>query len=466
MLGIKLERNSQLSLARQIYQAMREQMMRGQLEPGEVLPSTRELAKQLAVSRNTAYEAYDMLFAEGFTLSRPGSSTRVASGLRLEKTSTTKQPVDMSGAKSACWKADFRTGRPELRCFPQQLWLQLLHRAAHDMPLKQWSYSGPEGLPILREEIAAWLFRSKGLEVDPRDIFITAGATQALHLLADILFQEGKKIIVEDPCHLGMLRVLQGKGLVIIPVPVDQHGLKSEFLDGEGVGAAYITPSHQFPLGGILPASRRAALLRLSREYNFYIIEDDYDSEFRYEGAPVAPLYSMDSQQVIYVGTFSKILFPALRIGYLILPYKMQEQWRYLRTHADVQNPPFEQAALAEYLRSRKLDRHIRKMRKIYGDRRRVLLSSLEECFSKGWRAWGDAAGLHLALEFPGRSFDRDFAARAREYGICITPADYHSISKGMHLDKIILGYGHLDNDEIRAGIRLLHDFMEEHHLT
>ncbi len=461
----ELQRNSQISLARQIYQTLSKQMIQGELKPGEALPSTRELAKQLGVSRNTAYEAYDMLAAEGFIESRPGSSTRVANGLQLEKSPVAAETQNEPASEFASWKADFRTGRPDLRCFSRTLWLQLISRAAQAMPLEYWNYSGPEGLPRLREEIAAWLFRSKGLKVNPRDVFITAGATQALHLLTEIFSKLGKGIIVEDPCHLGMLRVMQSKGLEISPVPVDQKGMIIELLNGVGTGAVYVTPSHQFPLGGILPASRRSALLRLARQSNFYVIEDDYDSEFRYEGAPVAPLFSMDPQQVIYVGTFSKILFPAVRIGYVILPPPLQAQWRYLRTHADVQNPPFEQAALAEYLGSRKLDRHIRKMRKLYGERRRVLLESLEDNFEKPWRVWGDAAGLHLVLEFPGRCFDRDFMIQARTQGIRITPVNYHNINKGVHLDKIILGYGHIDKDEIRAGIRLLKEFMQDNNV-
>ena len=360
------------------------------------------------------------------------------------------------------FRADFKTGQPDLRYFPRYLWQQLFVKTFEKMPLNQLGYSGPEGLLSLREEIAAWLFRSKGLAVSSQDIFITAGATQALHLLADLLSIEGREMLIEDPCHIGMLRALQGKGYSMRPVPVDALGLQTEYLDGKGVGAIYVTPSHQFPLGGILPANRRAELIRFARDYNLYIVEDDYDSEFRYCGSPISPLYSMDPQRVIYVGTFSKILFPALRIGFVVLPRQLHSQWRHLRIHADVQNPPFEQAALAEYLHTRKLDRHVQQMRRVYGQRRKILLQTLDEKFGKVWHPWGDAAGLHLALEFPGMRFDSEFAQRARKCGIRVTPVEYHSICKGKHLDKLLLGYGHLDPDEIRKGILLLHDFMKE----
>ena len=461
MWGIELQRQCEISLSRQIYNTLRDGILDGRIKPGEAMPSTRELAKQLTVSRNTVCEAYEMLLAEGFVISRQGSPTRVAEGLRLEK-SPALERVEETMLHSQSFKADFRTGQPDLRYFPRHLWQQLLIKTFEKMPLNQLGYAGPEGLLPLREEIAAWLFRSKGLAVSSQDIFITAGATQALHLLAHLLCTEGREMLIEDPCHIGMLRALQGKGYSMRPVPVDALGLQTEYLDGKGAGAVYVTPSHQFPLGGILPANRRAALIRFARKYNLYIVEDDYDSEFRYCGAPISPLYSLDSQRVIYVGTFSKILFPALRIGYVVLPRQLHSRWRYLRIYADVQNPPFEQAALAEYLHTRKLDRYVQQMRRLYGQRRQVLLQTLDETFGKECHSWGDAAGLHLALEFPGMHFDKEFAQRGRNNGIRVTPVEYHSIRKGNHLDKLLIGYGHLEPDEIRKGILLLRDFMKE----
>ncbi|AGL03330.1 transcriptional regulator with HTH domain and aminotransferase domain [Desulfoscipio gibsoniae DSM 7213] len=457
MLGIELRRNSGVSLARQIYRTLRNQMTEGRLKQGDVLPSTRELAKHLTVSRNTVYEAYEMLSAEGFIESRPGSQTRVANGLLLAKADPPAEHFEEAVQATISYLVDFQTGQPDLRYFPQSSWLQYLRKAAESLPQEQWGYSGAEGIPALRREIAGWVYRSKGMTVHPQNIFITSGATQALHLLAELLSVYGKDILMEDPCHMGMLRVLQGKGFNILPVPVDKQGLQTDFLKNSGACAIYVTPSHQFPLGGILPATRRAALIRFARENDLFIIEDDYDSEFRYCGPPVAPLYTMDSQRVIYVGTFSKILYPALRIGFVVLPRRFHSQWCYLRRHVDVQNPPFEQAALAKYLRTRKLDRHVRKMRKLYGQRREILLQAIEEKFSRTWHPWGDASGLHLALEFPGLHFDQAFLLRCKESGIRIALVDYHSINKNLHSDKLLLGYGHLEAKEIRQGVSLLH---------
>ena len=458
MWGIALQHHSEVALARQLYQILREKMTEGQLNPGEALPSTRELAKQLAVSRNTICEAYEMLAAEGYIISRQGTKTRVAAGLQLEKAAPAF-PENIPAA-SAPLIADFQTGRPDIRQFPRHLWLQLLRKATNELPPALWSYSGPAGLPALRREIAAWLYRSRGLAVEPQDLFITAGATQALKLLAELLAGDGREIIMEDPCHRGMLQVLQGRGVPVYPVPVDRQGLQTGALARKGACAVYVTPSHQFPLGGILPAGRRAELVRYARENGLYLLEDDYDSEFRYTGPPVAPLYSLDPQQVIYIGTFSKILFPALRIGYVILPRQLQGRWRHLRTYTDVQNPPFAQAALAEFLQTRKLDRHIQNMRRLYGHRRNILLQTLAAVFGSNWRAWGDTAGLHLAVEFPGRCFDDAFIRHCQSKGLRIGTVETHSIRKGEHLAKLLLGYGHLEPEEIKTGLALLHTIV------
>lgn len=464
MWGIELQRNSDISLSRQIYNTFRTRIIDGRMKSGEALPSTRELAEQLSVSRNTVCEAYDMLLAEAYIESRQGSPTRVAQGIQLD-TMHRSAPLGQNHSarvpkksnKPACGiKADFRTGLPDLHKFPMHQWLKLMYKASEQLTAGQWGYTGPEGLTPLREEIAAWIFRSRGMDVKPEDVFITAGATHALHILSELLFTDPCEIIVEDPCHTGMLRTLKNRGFNTIPVPADEHGLQTECLKGLHSKTVYVTPSHQFPLGGILTAGRRAALIRYAEENRAYIIEDDYDSEFRYIGPPVAPLHSMDPDRVIYVGTFSKIIFPSLRIGYVVLPHELQSRWRYLRIHTDVQNPPFEQAALAEFLHSRRFDRHVQQMRKLYGQRRQVLLQALEREFGRNHRIWGDAAGLHMTVEFPGFHFDRNFLNKCGENGVHLQTIETHCIHKGIHTGKLLLGYGHLTPEEIRAGILLL----------
>jgi GntR family transcriptional regulator/MocR family aminotransferase len=439
----------------QIYRMLKEQILDGTMREREPLPSTRQLAEQLGISRSTVVEAYDMLLAEGFLVSRQGAPTLVAEGLVLPREER-KQPVDQMVERGKVL-ADFQTGRPDLNLFPRELWLRLLAQSSAHLTAEEYGYTGPQGSFPLRQEIAAWLGRNRGFLPNPEDIFITAGATHALRVLTDVLCSDGGGILIEDPCHMGLYETLKTCGCEIFPVPADEQGIRTDYLPAHSNAAAvYITPSHQFPLGGILPAPRRAALLRYAKERGIYIIEDDYDSEFRFSGAPVAPLFAMDSSRVIYVGTFSKTVFPALRIGFAILPIELQERWRDIRTHSDVQNPPFEQAALAEFLRTRKLDRHIRTMRKKYDKRRQALLHALNEEFGSACHACGDAAGLHVAVRFSGARFDDAFQTRCEQAGIYVVTLEEHCIKKGQHIDELVLGYGHLEPEAIREAVLLL----------
>lgn len=398
-----------------------------------------------------------MLITEGFVQSRQGAPTRVAEGLCVNADGP-KPDRAVRKEQEPQDSADFQTGRPDLRRFPKYLWQQILRKTSAELSLSQFGYDGPRGMPELRSEISAWLFRSKGLSVEADSIFITAGATHALHIISKLLSKNGKRIAMEDPCNQGILQTFYDAGCGILPIPVDEKGIQPDLLKDEAdVSAVYVTPSHQFPLGGILPAGRRAELIRYARKNGIYLIEDDYDSEFRYAGEPVAPLYAMDSQRVIYVGTFSKVLFPAIRIGYVIMPEDLRRDWCEARTHTDVQNSPFEQAALAEFLRTRKFDRHIKKMRKLYGTRRSALLEALKAAFGDTWRVLGDAAGLHLVIQFPGICFDEAFLKRCRDSGIRISTAEQHCIRKGRHMDMLLLGYGHMEPQEIQASVTELY---------
>lgn len=462
MFGIELKKNYGISQSRQIYNTIRDLITKGSLKANEKLPSTRELSKHLSVSRNTVCEAYEILISEGYIISRQGALSRVAKELYLQEAHHQKK-IKTAEFSIPEILYDFSTGRPDFTNFPKHLWFQSRTKAIDQMPLSHLGYTDPEGILKLREQIAAWLFRSRGIEVDAHDIFITTGATQALYLLAKILSVKDKKILVEDPCHIGMLRALQNNDIKAYPVPVDFCGLKTDCIKDSESCAVYVTPSHQFPLGGILPAKRRMALIRFARETDSYIIEDDYDSEFRFCGAKVSPLYSLDNNRVIYVGTFSKILFPSLRIGYVILPKQLQNSWRYMRTYMDVQNPSIEQYTLCEFLSSRKLDRHVQKMSRLYGKRQKALLDALNKQKGISWKVCGDAAGLHLILSFSDIRFDKDFHKKCREFGINISSVDYYSIKKGKHLDKLLLGYAHLSSKKISDGVAHLFDFIRDY---
>lgn len=457
---LEISRASGEPVKMQIYRQLKEQMISGELREGEEIPSTRQLASALCVSRSTVVEAFDMLLFEGFLVSRQGAATVVASGLVIQLTPNirNRDPV----LKKQIIRADFQTGRPDLNQFPRGIWRKLLYQAAGEISPAEYGYTGPQGYLPLREEISAWLSRSRGFIVDAKDVFITAGATQALRILTDLLCQKGGSILIEDPCHMGLYKTLQTCGCDVIPVPADEHGLQTANLpDDPKARAVYVTPSHQFPLGGILPAARRAALIRYAQARGIYVIEDDYDSEFRYSGAPIAPLCALDPQHVVYVGTFSKSMFPALRIGFAVLPKALQSGWREIRTHLDVQNPLFEQAALAEFLKTRRFDRHVRIMKNRYAKRREALLNALRDCFGATCDPCGDAAGLHASVRFFGRIFDEAFRLLCAEAGVNAISLEEHCIVKGAHRSELVLGYGHLEPEAILGAVELLARVMD-----
>ncbi len=455
MWGIVLGQNSEIGLAHQIFLSLKERILTGQIGAGETLPSTRELAKGLGVSRNTVCDAYDMLWTEGFIITHQGALSRVADGLQIRSVRKNER-VRKSYKNKPVIMWDFKTGQPDLGLFPWRAWNKIISNAVDGLSKQQLEYSGPKGYEPLCEEIACWLLRSRSMEVDPEDVFITSGATQALHLLVDILNKEGHSFALENPSHPGICTIISDKKYNFHLMNVDREGADVGSLNGKNISAVYVTPSHQFPLGGILPATRRAALIRLAMKENFYVIEDDYDSEFRYCGSPVSPVYSMNSSHVIYVGTFSKTMFPTLRIGFAVLPKSLQNRWKHCRNYMDVQNPILEQVALAEFLRQRKMDKHIGRMRRAYGEKRNILLNSLKKAFGGSVCPWGDASGLHLALQFTGHEFGGQFILACKNAGIRVFPLTKYCFSRNDHKDKLLLGYGHLSSTQIQEGIKVL----------
>ena len=460
MWGITLDNQSETGLSQQIYRSLKKRILAGQLSQGEKLPSTRELAMTLQVSRNTVSIAYDMLWTEGFIIRKQGAPSRVTDGLQIKWLRTNETPKEEPKHKpDILW--DFQSGKPDVSAFPWKVWDQMIRQATYSLPVNQLAYSGPKGNEPLCGEIARWLFRARNMDVKPEDVFITSGATQALYLLIEMLSRTGLPFALENPSHPGVRTLVAERGIPIHQMQVDAHGADITALRGKDIAAVYVTPSHQFPLGGVLPAARRAALIRYAAEKDFYIIEDDYDSEFRYTGMPVSPIYAMDSTRVIYIGTFSKTMFPALRIGFAVLPKALQGRWRHAKTYLDVQNPILEQAALQAFMQTRKLDKHIRQMRRLYGEKRAVLLDSLRCSFGSSVMPWGDAAGLHIALQFTGRTVDEAFTAMCRENGMRIAPVSRYCFGKQEHTDKLLLGYGHLDPRQIRDGVHALAQWIE-----
>ncbi|MBV9227775.1 MAG: PLP-dependent aminotransferase family protein, partial [Chloroflexi bacterium] len=326
--------------------------------------------------------------------------------------------------------------------------------------------------------LARYLLRTRGVRCQSEQILILSGAAQGFSLLARLLVSTGDEIVIEDPVTYEVQLVLKGSGALLCPVPVDERGMRTDvLLDIPPTNAAhassyaqvggsevldshkrpsfvFVTPSHQFPLGGILPIQRRIQLIQFARAANCYLVEDDYDSEFRYEGSPISSLQGLEPERVIYVGTFSKILSPALRLGYMALPGELVERCRSIKRLADLHSPSLEQLVLARFIDEGHLERHIVRMRRVYQRRRNTLINALKACFARQVSILGDATGLHLVAQFCGVEFTQEVVAAIENAGVLVYPVEQHAIIKGRHVDKIILGYGHLTHEQIELGIR------------
>lgn len=342
---IMVDRQSPLTLARQIDQQIRQLILSGAFPSGYRLPSTRKLSADLSVSRNTVIEAYSQLSAEGYLTPHAGSGTVVAEGLHVlaHAMPSAQTPVRKQKKTPPQNTIDFRTGIPALASFPRREWGNLYREICSQIPASSFGYCETSGALALREAIAQYLCRSRGLSCDPNQIVITSGATQGLSLISHILQDKQKVVLVEYPTHTGLRKVITAAGCSIAGVPVDDRGLRTELLDTrmQRTSFIYTTPSHQYPTGSILPIQRRLALIRYAQQNNCYIVEDDYDGEFRYEGQPVSTLYELDPVRVIYLGSLSKILAPSLRLGFLVLPEALLAPCKRLKMYSDVHTDVF-----------------------------------------------------------------------------------------------------------------------------
>ncbi len=458
---LKLDRAGGVNLARQIYLGIKAAILDDRLAAGEQLPSTRNLAESLAVARNTVTEAYELLKAEGYIHSSQGSGSRVTENLYLPPAKRESRPR-IKVSEPSLIRYDFKTGLPLIPASLKNTVRLTANRVLDQIPDGELLYGHYQGRPELREEIAFWLYRNRGLKLSPDDIFISSGSNHALSMAMELLKTgTGRtRVAIEHPCHLGILRILEQKGLEPQPVEVDDLGIVVTGIETPDLAAAYVTPSHQFPLGGILSAQRRVELIKLARKNDFYIIEDDYDGEFRHSGQPISPLHSLDRARVIYLGTFSKCLYPAIRVGFAILPPIFREKWLHLRKYSDIQSPIIEQLLLAELLRTRKLDKHIRKTAKIYSARLAELKRSLKQNFGGRAVLLGDEAGIHLAVKFCGGDFDQNFQKICLENGLRLTPCSVYSLN-GRHRDTLVLGYGGISREDIPPGVALIKKIID-----
>ncbi|NBI28543.1 MocR-like pyridoxine biosynthesis transcription factor PdxR [Chengkuizengella marina] len=459
MMWIPIDRKMKKSLIRQVYEQIRTQILKGKLNSGERLPSTRELSSNLNVSRNVVLEAYEQLYAEGFIESNQGRGTFVAEGAYLEQNTKhnssiydeKRQPIEASDEDII----DFRSGIPALDFFPRKKWGQISRDVYLESPDSIFGYGKPEGLSQIRNVLCEYLFKTRGVHCSPAQVVITTGATQSFSLVTQLLLSQESDVCIEDPTTYELHSIFAATGAHLCPIPVDEHGMQTDLIPTNiNPGFVYVTPSHQFPLGGILPIHRRIQLIQYARQHNCFIVEDDYDSEYRFEGSPISSIQGLDPERVIYIGTFSKILSPALRIGYIILPDSLIERCKNLKWLTDLHTPSLEQLTMSRFIDEGYLERHIRKMKKIYKKRRDCLKECLVEHFGIEVNILGDSTGLHLIAEFENLSFTEEIVQHIlKEHKVKIYPVEHHAIHKGRHRNKIILGYGNLEEEKLDKGI-------------
>jgi len=452
----------------------------GRLPPGARLPSTRSLSADLGVSRNTAAGAFDQLLAEGYLEGKVGSGTYVARSLPEDLLHVTEIPRGTARPVAAPLKLSergdmlastgrslaqrdgaaraFRPGIPALEAFPRELWARMAARILRKSRPELLSYADPAGYRPLRQAIAEYLRAARGVRCAAGQVIVTAGSQQALDLAARVLLDPGDIAWIEDPGYMGARGALLAAGVRCAPVAVDAEGLS--LADGEARAAdarmAYVTPSHQYPLGVTMSLARRMALLDWARRRRAWIVEDDYDSEYRYSGRPLAALQGLDTaDRVIYTGTFSKVLYPGLRLGYLVVPDRVVDAFISARALADRHGPGLEQALVAEFLAEGHFARHIRRMRALYAERQEALVSGARREFAGLLDLAPSEAGMHLVGWLPRHANDRDVSRKAADGGVSAPAVSSYALRHGAR-PGLLLGYACVNARQIREGLRKL----------
>ncbi|GAA2620002.1 MULTISPECIES: MocR-like pyridoxine biosynthesis transcription factor PdxR [Streptomyces] len=429
----------------------------GTLPVGSRLPASRVLAAELRVSRGLVTEAYQRLAETGQVSGRGrGGTVVVAAPAPVAAPSTAPARGGLVDALRAVpCRIDLSPGVPDLAAFPRTAWLQAERRVLSALTPADFGYGNPQGASALREAVVGWLARNRGIRADPAEVVVVGGVAQALALLAHVLREEGgvHRVAVEDPGSLGARQQLEYGRMETVPVPVDEAGLDVAALRASGAGAVLLTPAHQFPTGVVLDGERRRDLLGWAAAGGL-VIEDDYDAEHRYDRAPVPALRALLPEGVCYAGSVSKLLAPALRLGWLLVPPRLLDAVTAAKRYADLGNPVLAQLVLARLMDSGELERHLRHVRRRHRRRRDAMLRAVAELLP-GARVHGAAAGLHLMVTFDGAGFeDTALASAALALGVKTHPLSWHRVRPGP--PGLILGYAAGSAGEIEEGIATL----------
>jgi GntR family transcriptional regulator / MocR family aminotransferase len=471
----------------QIYRALRGQILGGRLAAAARVPATRDLARELGVSRNVAIMAYRQLLDEGYLTARKGAGTFVARELpRHLATVPARHPPRATRTRTAAplhlsayarrvreashgvqftWEPrrdvlpyDFRYGPPSFTDFPHETWCRIVARRARRVSIRDLDYGPPEGLPALREAIADYAGRARAIACTADQILVVNGSQQALDLAARVLVDPGDIVLMEEPHYRGARTVMRAAGAQIETIAVDEHGLRTAELALRRTPSrlAIVTPSHQFPTGAVMPLGRRLELLAWARRSDACIFEDDYDSEYRYSGRPIEALAALDdSGCVLYAATFSKVMFPSLRLGYMILPERLIEPIRSVKALMDTGGPHLAQAALVDFIREGHFERHLHRTRTRNASRRAAMLDAIERHLGSRAQVSGINAGLHLMLwlrDLPA-SRSRELRLRAARAGVGVYSVEPFYLKPPKQVG-LLLGYASMPEKQIAEGIR------------
>ncbi|MFH8368266.1 PLP-dependent aminotransferase family protein [Streptomyces sp. NPDC018031] len=452
---LPVDRTSNRPLRAQLEHGLRNAIRTGRLEVGERLPSSRELARTLGVSRGLVQECYAQLLAEGYVVTRPGSATRVAAGSAAASVAARPRAV------ASRLLADFRFGVPDLRSFPVQDWVWAVREAARGMRTEEFDYGDPRGAGTLREVLAGYLRRVRAAAADPEHIVVCNGYAQGLGLALRALADAGvQKVAFEDPGSPATVTAAAGMaGMRSVPVPVDEHGIDVRALAATDARAVLVTPAHQWPTGVALAPERRLALIEWARDRDAFVIEDDYDAEFRYDREPVGALQGLEPHRVIGLGTVSKSLVPALRIGWMTCPPALTDTLAEWKHRSDRGAPVLDQHALATLIESGRFDRHLRRMRAGYAARRTALLTAVAE-HAPELPVTGLAAGFHAVAHLPPRADENQVIAAARSRSVGLYGMSPCRAVRTETPAQLILGFGNVSERGIAAGIAAVSDLL------
>jgi GntR family transcriptional regulator/MocR family aminotransferase len=477
---IQLSQDSAIPKFRQLGTQLREAILSGQLKTGARLPSTRELATTLSVSRLTVQNTYEQLIAEGYLEAKTGSGTFVAhlNSCDLSPDRPNIIPVNseekllgrISDRGRALQPSDkivhhqtprpFHPGTPALDQFPIQTWTRISGKHWRQSRSHMLNYGDPRGYLPLRKEIAAYLRDARGVNCDEEQVLVVSGAQQAFCLCTWALMNEGDSAWVEDPGHIAARQVMQGAGARIVPVPVDHEGIdiKAGLKLEAQPKMIMVTPSHQHPLGITTSLSRRLELLQLAYKTGAWLIEDDYDSEFRFKDRPLTAMQGLDEyNHVIYIGTFSKVLFPSLRLAYLVVPKPLIESFANVYSLLDRAAPTMPQAILADVISEGHFTAHIRKMRNLYFERQQALLEVLERYCQGLITPAPSNSGMHLIGWLPKHLDDRAVSIRAREFGVDVIPLSIYCVNS-IQPPGLLIGFSCIDPESMPTAASLLAD--------